>query len=176
LVVGGVILGEAAVEEGLQAVQSQWVLGSAARGSLSRSEVVVSAGEIAFPRVLRARALIALSPEALKRHLGLLAPGTLVIVDSDRVPEPADLDPGMDVRSLPILREAESLGLGRSVNVLALGVLVGLTGVVRPGSVRTVLARRFGDKAGPNLRAFRAGMELAAGSSSPPSSSGQARP
>jgi len=161
LVVAGIILGEAAVIEGLEAVQSQWVLGSATRGSLSRSEVVISQGEIAFPRVLGAGILLALTQDALKRHLGMAAPDALIIVDRDGVPDVSGVGPGSQVARLPILAEAGSLGLGRSANVFALGVVQALSGVVRRESIEEALRRRFGAKVEPNLRAFRCGVELA---------------
>jgi 2-oxoglutarate ferredoxin oxidoreductase subunit gamma len=161
LVVAGIILGEAAVIEGLEAVQSQWVLGSATRGSLSRSEVVISQGEIAFPRVLGAGILLALTQDALKRHLGMAAPDALVIVDRDGVPDVSGVGPGRRVARLPILAAAGSLGLGRSANVFALGVVQALSGVVRRESIEEALRRRFGAKVEPNLRAFRCGVELA---------------
>lgn len=163
LVVAGIILGEAAIAEGLEATQSQWVLGSAARGSLSRSEVVISGREIAFPRVRRAGVLLALTPEALRRHLPMTAPDALIVVDSDHVPEAAGVGAEHRVVRLPILAVAARRGLGRSANVLALGAVIGLAGAVRPESVEKALVQRFGAKAGPNLEAFRAGVELAAG-------------
>ncbi len=161
LVVAGVILGEAAIVEGLEAVQCQWVLGSATRGSLSRSEVVISRDEIAFPRVRQAGVLLALTPDALTKHLPMTAPDALVVVDADHVPDAGAALPGRRVVRLPIARKAAELGLGRSTNVFALGALVALTGVVKPESVEVALSRRFGLKAAPNLRAFRAGAELA---------------
>lgn len=161
LVVAGVILGEAAIVEGLHAVQCQWVLGSATRGSLSRSEVVISRDEIAFPRVRKAGVLLALTPDALQRHLPMAAPDALIVVDADHVPDAGAVSPGCRVVRLPILRAAAELGLGRSTNVFALGLLVAMTGVLKPASVEEALRRRFGPKAEPNLNAFRAGMELA---------------
>lgn len=163
LVVAGIILGEAAVIEGLEAVQCQWVLGSATRGSLSRSEVVISRGEIAFPRVLEAGVLLALTPDALKKHLAMTAADALIVVDGEHVPEARSVvGAGQRVVALPILRHAADLGLGRSTNVLALGAISALAPVVKPESVEEALRRRFGAKAEPNLRAFRAGAELAA--------------
>jgi 2-oxoglutarate ferredoxin oxidoreductase subunit gamma len=164
LIVAGIILGEAAIHEGLEAVQSQWLLGSATRGSLSRSEVVIDAEEIAFPRVLAAGALLALTPGALSRHLALTAPEALIIIDADGVPDASGVGPEQRVYRLPIVAKAVALGLARSTNVLALGTLVALSGVVRPQSVEEVLRRRFGAKAEPNLRAFRSGADLAGSS------------
>ncbi len=162
LVVAGVILGEAAIVEGLEAVQCQWVLGSATRGSLSRSEVVISPEEIAFPRVRKAGVLLALTPEALRRHLSMTAPDALIVVDADHVPDTSGVGTGQKVVKLPIIRQAAEMGLGRSTNVLALGALVALTGVLEPRSVEEALAHRFGAKAEPNLKAFREGGRLAA--------------
>ncbi len=163
LVVAGVILGEAAVVEGLEATQCQWVHGSATRGSLSRSEVVIAREEIAFPRVRKAGVLLALTPEALRRHLGMIRPDALVIVDADHVADVSGVGDEARVVALPILAEASRLGLGRSTNVFALGVLVALGAPVRPESVEEALRRRFGAKADQNIRAFRAGVALAAG-------------
>jgi len=163
LVVAGIILGEAAVVEGLEAVQCQWVLGSATRGSLSRSEVVVSSEPIAFPRVRRAGVLLALTPPALSRHLSLLARDALVIVDADYVPDVRGVGSAARVVRLPIVRGASELGLGRSMNVYALGAVVALGAPVKPESVEEVLRRRFGPKAELNVRALQAGIQLAAG-------------
>jgi len=160
VVVAGVLLGEAAVEEGLEAVQSQWVFGSATRGSLSRSEVVVSRERIAYPRVRRAGVLLALTTPALRRHAGLVGPGALVITDSENVQDPTLLVSGARVHRLPIVRSAQERGLGRSVNVVALGTVVALSGLVRSESVRRVLRRRFGARAEPNLQAFELGLAL----------------
>jgi 2-oxoglutarate ferredoxin oxidoreductase subunit gamma len=166
MVLAGVVLGEAAVLEGLEAVQSQWVFGSAARGSLARSEVVISPGEIAFPRVRRAGVLVALTQGALDRHVGLLAPGALVVIDEEHVGETGGLGAGHRISRLPILRRAAELGHERSANMLALGVVVALTGVVRPEHVEKAIGARFGARAGRVIDAFRAGAVLAGGAGS----------
>jgi len=163
LVVAGIVLGEAAVLEGLEAVQAQWVFGSAARGSLSRSEVVISASEVAFPRVRRAEIFLALTQTALEKNLSLLAHDAKVIADTDGVTDRAGLGSEQALYRLPLLRTANRLGLGRSTNMFALGVVVALSGVVRPESVEQAIARRFGSKAEINVEAFRKGLELAAG-------------
>lgn len=170
LVVGGVILGEAAVLQGLEAVQSQWVLGSAARGSLSRSEVVISPQAIAFPRVRQADVLIALTQGALTRHLSLIGRDATVIVDAENVNDVSLLGSEHKVYSLPIVATASRCGLGRLTNLLALGVLFGLLGEpggLNPESLERAVCNRFGDKAAGNLEAFRAGFELGGGEAGP---------
>jgi len=164
LVVAGIVLGEAAILEGLEAVQSQWVFGSATRGSLSRSEVVISSGEVAFPRVRRAEVLLALTQQALDRHIALLAPEAKVIVDAAGVAGVDGLGPGHRLWRLPLVRTASRLELGRSTNMFALGTVVGLSGVVEPASVEEAIRRRFGAKAPANVEAFRKGLEFAGGS------------
>ncbi len=161
LVVAGIVLGEAAILEGLEAVQSQWVLGSATRGSLSRSEVVISRDPIAFPRVRRAGALLALTRAAFERHRDLLAPEALVIVDEDHVPGAGPGAPEGVAHRLPVVRTAGELGLARSTNMIALGALVALSGVLEHGSIERAIMARFGAKAIPNLEAYRTGARLA---------------
>ena len=60
IVLAGVVLGEAAVKAGHQAVQTQ-SYGPEARGGAARAEVVIADGPISYPRVLLADVVVALS-------------------------------------------------------------------------------------------------------------------
>src|SRR5512142_1746941 len=108
MILAGIILAEAAaIYDGKQATQTQ-SYGPEARGGASRSEVVISDGEIDHPEVLSADVVVALSQEAYRKFAKSVHPGGLLIIDEDRVvvPEPVDAPSGMgypqDVRLVKI--------------------------------------------------------------------------
>jgi 2-oxoglutarate ferredoxin oxidoreductase subunit gamma len=140
IITAGIILAEAAVLAGLNAVQTQ-SYGPESRGGASRAEVVIAAGEIDFPKVTRADVLLAMTAEACRRYVGKLKAGGLLIADPDHVPE-IPSGPYRVVR-VPIARIA-SQELGRAIvaNIVALGAVVALTDAVPVDALeRAVLAR-----------------------------------
>jgi 2-oxoglutarate ferredoxin oxidoreductase subunit gamma len=139
MILAGIILAEAAaIYDGKRAVQTQ-SYGPEARGGASRSEVVISDGEIDHPEVLSADVVVALSQEAYKKFGKSVRPGGLLIVDEDRVEPSADFD-GIKV---PVARIAhETTGRAITANTVALGVLVGLTDLVSRESIEKAIAAR----------------------------------
>lgn len=155
MILAGIILAEAAaIYGGRNAVQTQ-SYGPEARGGASKSEVVISDGEIDHPEVLAADVLVALSQEAFKKFAADLKPGGLLIVDEDKVE--ASAFPSA-VRA-PITRLAlETTGRAITANTVALGVLVGLTGVVpREALEKAVAARAPRGTEEMNRKALEAG-------------------
>ncbi len=158
MILAGIILAEAAsIYDGKQAIQTQ-SYGPEARGGASKSEVVIADGEIDHPEVLAADALVALSQEAFTKYAPGVKPGGLLIVDSDKVSNP----PGSAIL-IPISRLAfEATGKAITANTVALGVLVGLTGVVSAGALeKAVTARAPRGTEDMNRRALEAGFEAA---------------
>ncbi|MCX7756366.1 MAG: 2-oxoacid:acceptor oxidoreductase family protein [Anaerolineales bacterium] len=157
MILAGIILAEAAaIYDRKQATQTQ-SYGPEARGGASRSEVVISDGEIDHPEVLEADVVVALSQEAYKKFAGSVRPGGLLIVDEERV----TLDPEVEAVRLPISRLAkETTGKSITANTVALGALVGLTGVVsRQAIEKAVLARAPKGTEEMNRRALEAGFQ-----------------
>ena len=158
MILAGIILAEAAsIYDGRQAVQTQ-SYGPEARGGASKSEVVIAAGEIDHPEVLAADALVALSQEAFTKYAPGLKPGGLLIVDSDKVRgAPAS------AIQVPVERLAlETTGKAITANTVALGLLVGLTGVVsRQALEKAVTARAPRGTEELNRKALEAGFEAA---------------
>jgi len=162
LITAGIILAEAAVLAGRNAVQTQ-SYGPESRGGASRAEVVISDGEIDYPKVIRPDVLLVMTPEACRRYLGGLKEGGLLVADQDLVD---DIPPGpYRVVRVPITRIArEEAGREIVANIVALGVLVALTEVVSEEVLeRAVLARVPKGTEELNRKALRAG--LAAGRS-----------
>jgi 2-oxoglutarate ferredoxin oxidoreductase subunit gamma len=159
MILAGIILAEAAtIYEGQNAVQSQ-SYGPEARGGASKSEVVISAGEIDHPEVLQPDVVVALSQEAFRKFGSTVKADGLLIVDSDKV----DSSSAPQAIRLPITKMAfETTGRIITANTVALGVLVALTGVVtRQAIEKAILARAPRGTEEMNHKALEAGFAAA---------------
>lgn len=159
MILAGIVLAEAAaIYDGKQATQTQ-SYGPEARGGASRSEVVISDGEIDHPEVLSADVVVALSQEAYKKFAKTVRVGGLLIVDEDRVVTSTDFD-GVKI---PIVRIAqEASGKSITANTVALGVLVGLTNLVsREAIEKAITARAPKGTEEMNRKALQAGFAAA---------------
>ena len=159
MILAGIILAEAAaIYDGKQAAQTQ-SYGPEARGGASRSEVVISDGEIDHPEVLSADVVVALSQEAYKKFAKTVNANGLLIVDEDRVKTFADFN---GIR-IPIARIAqETTGKAITANTVALGVLVGLTNLVsREAIEKAITARAPKGTEEINRKALQAGFAAA---------------
>ena len=155
MILAGIILAEAAsIYDMKMAVQTQ-SYGPEARGGASKSEVVIAAGEIDHPEVLAADVVVTLSQEAYDKYAASVKPGGLLIVDAEKVSR----NPIANAIRIPISRLAfESTGKTITANTVALGVLVGLTGVVsRQAIEKAVTARAPRGTEEMNRKALEAG-------------------
>jgi 2-oxoglutarate ferredoxin oxidoreductase subunit gamma len=182
MILAGIILAEAAADDGKNAVQTQ-SYGPEARGGASKAEVVISSGEIDHPEVLQADVVVTLSQAAFVKFSGSFGPdgrlvaadkeesekasgsiksGGWLIVDEEKVDSSAA---SKDVRlvRLPITKMAvETTGKVITANTVALGVLVGLTDVVsRKAIEKAVTARAPRGTEDMNRRALQAGFDAA---------------
>lgn len=140
LLVAGIILAEAAVHEGKNVVQSQ-SYGPEARGGASKSDVIISDGEINYPKATSIDLLLALTQKASEKYSAELKENGLLIVDSDLV---TDLPKGnFRLYRLPIITSAKDVvGKLITANVVALGVLTAISGIVREESmVKAVMSK-----------------------------------
>jgi 2-oxoglutarate ferredoxin oxidoreductase subunit gamma len=161
MILAGVILAEAAaVHDGLNAVQTQ-SYGPEARGGASRSEVVIARGEIDYPKVMMADLLLCMSQEACDKFYTQVKEDGCIVVDSTKVSRL----PSHRAIAVPITRLAEeATGRRITASMTALGLVSGLTGVVRREALEKAVADRA--PAGTeemNLRALAVGFEEAAG-------------
>ncbi len=160
MILAGIILAEAAaIGAGKNVAQTQ-SYGPEARGGASKAEVIISTAEIDYPKVIQADLLLAMSQEACDKYGREVKPEGWLIVDEGevkRVPSHPRL-----VR-VPIIRTAEEV-VGRRItaNIVGLGVIVGLTGIVpREAIVQAVERRAPPGTKEVNLEALRAGLEIA---------------
>jgi 2-oxoglutarate ferredoxin oxidoreductase subunit gamma len=157
VVLAAIILAEAAaMYDGKQAAQSA-SYGPEARGGLTKSEVVISDEEIDYPKVVEADLLLAMNQEACDRYFPMLKQGGILIVDSVNV----ERVPDAHAYSIPITRIAEeTTGRAVTANVVAVGVIVALSGAVSLGAVEAAVAARAPKGTQElNLKALRAGLQ-----------------
>lgn len=161
LILAGIILGEAAsIFDGKQAVQSQ-SYGPEARGGASKSEVIISDEPIDFPKATSVDALLALTQEACDKYSSDLKAGGVLLVDSDLVQRLPEGD--FSVVGFPIVNTAKD-EIGRAIvaNIVALGAMVALTGIVSKESAeKAVLSRVPEAFVELNRKAFLAGYDKA---------------
>ncbi len=161
VITAAIILAEAAaIHDGLEAVQSQ-SYGAAARGGVTRSDVIISDTDIDFPKVVQPNFLVCLTQESFNRFYGILRPGGLMMLDSDLV------QPGMRVEarqySLPLHKTVQQeLGTAVALNICMLGALICLKPIVTKESVLQVVKERFAARHVPmNEQALELGWSLA---------------
>ena len=160
LILAGIILAEAAVLDGKQAIQTQ-SYGPEARGGASKAEVLISEEAIDYPKVQIADTLLAMSQEAFNKYGGSVGAGATLIVDTTFVRELKETQ--AKIVLLPITKAArEALGRDMFANIIALGAIVGLTGTVSRESLEAaVLSRVPKGTEDKNRKALDIGFRLA---------------
>ncbi len=162
LILAGKIVAEAAViYDGKNAVQTQ-SYGPEARGGASKAEVVIADGEIDYPKVLNLNLLLALTQVSCTKYSKDLMPGGTIIVDSGLV---KDLPKGdFKVYQAPITEIAvKKVGKAVVTNIVALGILAKISGVVTEEAVRkAILARVPKGTEELNMKAFDEGLKAGA--------------
>ncbi len=162
IILAGQILARAAVEcEGIFAAQSQ-SYGAASRGGATAADIVLSAQKIDFPEPEDLHVLVAMSQSALDRHIHALLPSGTLITDSDlvtRVPQGLE---GHTYR-IPATRIArDKLGSELIANLVMLGALVRLTGLVSIDALTTATERSVPRQTFQlNRHAIEAGVKIA---------------
>ncbi len=157
LILAGVILAEAAVLEGKNAVQSQ-SYGAASRGGASMSEVIISDGEILYPKALNPDLFLAMTQEAFDHYSGDVKDGGLIVVDSELVKDTSEVNSA--VVKIPITGIARDLGKVIVANIVAIGIITSLTGIIDRETIeQAVLARVPKGTEKLNRSALNAGFE-----------------
>lgn len=128
LILAGIILASAAMKDGKNVVQTQ-SYGPEARGGASKAEVIISSEEIDYPKVTAPDIMLAMTEESCFKYINTLKEDGILIVDSTLVKNIPETK--AKKYSLPITKIAKQ-EVGKSIvaNMVALGVLVGLTRVV----------------------------------------------
>ncbi len=159
LVLAGKIMAEAAaIYDDKNATQSQ-SYGPEARGGASRSEVIISDEDIDYPKATYVDLLLALTEEACKKYYKDVKAKGIIVVDSELV---KNLPAGdYQLYKIPIIKlAAEKVGKALVANIVALGIITALTGVISIEAMeQAILARVPRGTESLNLKAFHLGLE-----------------
>ena len=139
VITAAIIFAEAAVAEGKEAVQSQ-SYGPEARGGASKSEVIIDDNPIYHPHVECPDLVLAMTQKAADKYYTDLNPEGILVLDTDLVPEPPDFP---NILRIPITKLAvEEIGKSLFANIVALGALVHITGLVDFETIKTAVSHR----------------------------------
>ncbi|MCE5197147.1 MAG: 2-oxoacid:acceptor oxidoreductase family protein [Negativicutes bacterium] len=123
IITAGIILAEAALLDGLNALQSQ-SYGPEARGGASKAEVIISEKEINYPKVTQPNILVALTQQAYDIYKSGLMPDSIVMLDAGIV---VDSDAAYRVYQIAVTEIARTQLRPVVANIITLGALVTLT-------------------------------------------------
>jgi 2-oxoglutarate ferredoxin oxidoreductase subunit gamma len=161
IVTASIVLAEAAaIYEGLNAVQTQFY-GPEARGGATRADVIISQKPIHFPKVLNPHILVCLSQEAYNKFWESIRPGGLLLVDEKFV----KIDQKVEARQYKLdMYQSVMSEIGNPLvfNICMLGALIGMSNIVNPESVNTLLETKVPPEfIEMNKKAFDIGLKMA---------------
>lgn len=141
LITAGIILAEAALKDQKNAIQTQ-SYGPEARGGASKAEVIISDEAIDFPKVTLPNMTLALTQIAADKYIADISEdGTIIVDDSIQLPEGLK---AKNIYRLPIIKTAiNEVGKEIVANIVALGLIVGLTGIVTEASLEAAILSRI---------------------------------
>jgi 2-oxoglutarate ferredoxin oxidoreductase subunit gamma len=133
----GVILAMAGARDHRFVVQTQ-SYGPEARGGYSRSDVIISDSQIDYPELEQADLLVALSQAAADEYFRMLRSDGVLVYDSENV---TAVPPFKGEQfGIPFTRLAlEETGRRQTTNILTLGAVAGITGVVTKEALRKAM-------------------------------------
>ena len=161
VITAAIIFAEAAVAEGKEAVQSQ-SYGPEARGGASKAEVIIDDAPIYHPHVEVPDIVLAMTQKAADKYVTDLNPDGILVLDEELVPEPPAFPHTVRV---PITKLAiEEIGKPLFANIVALGAITHLTGLVSFDTIKSSVAHRVPPHTvEQNMKALQVGWDAVEG-------------
>jgi 2-oxoisovalerate ferredoxin oxidoreductase beta subunit len=159
------LLAKTAVNEGFDATHIP-SYGPESRGGTSFADVRIAAKEVLSPDVAEPHVLVAFNAPSLARFGPTVRKGGFAVWDRSVVRDVPALDPSVRRIAVPATEIARELGQPLAKNVVALGALVGATGLLPPDSILAALRQALAGKRGQvslNEEAFRRGLAAGTG-------------
>ncbi len=159
ILVGKILAEAAAIYDAKNATQSQ-SYGPEARGGASRSEVIISDGDIDYPKATNLDLLLAMTQEAADSYHKDVKKGGIILADAGFVHQPPEGD--FKVYRFPITEIAENeIGKKLVANIVALGAIEQLSGVISEEALLSAIRARVPKGTEElNIKAFKAGQNL----------------
>jgi 2-oxoglutarate ferredoxin oxidoreductase subunit gamma len=131
IILAGNILGKSAAlyeKKNATLIQSY---GPEARGGACAAQVVVSTDPIEYPYVENPHVLICMSQEGFDKNISRLVKGGILFLDSGLVKvKPKRIPKNVKICEIPATELAEELGVKMMANIIMLGFVVALSGLV----------------------------------------------
>jgi 2-oxoglutarate ferredoxin oxidoreductase subunit gamma len=145
--------------DGRNVLQTQ-SYGAEARGSLAKSEVIISDSKIGFPAVRKCDILVAMNQESLNVLVEDLKEDGLLIVDSTNVTDVPETT--AQAHKIPITETAKkTFGEAFYANMIMLGAFTRITGLVSREAMEKTIRENVSKKTiEANIKAFQKGLEL----------------
>jgi 2-oxoisovalerate ferredoxin oxidoreductase beta subunit len=154
------LLARAAIHEGLDATHIP-SYGPESRGGTSYADVRIARHAVASPAVPEPEVLVAFNAPSLERFGPLVRAGGTILYDASVVPVAPELPEGVRAVGIPCSEIAASVGRVMVKNVVALGALLGITGLLPEATVLGAVRDALREKPAlleMNERAFAAGL------------------
>ena len=159
LVSASVVLAEAlGIVQDYEVVQTQFYAASI-QGGASCGDVVFGREKIVFPWVLHPDVLVALAQDAVRAHAPAMKQGSRVLVDDTLVTDLAPFGAGVAIYRAPLMALADTLGVRKCMNIVALGAFARLTGFASLDQMTRAVHARAPGRADVNRQAVRLGYE-----------------
>ncbi len=139
VILAGMVIGRAAALFDGKHVTLTQSFGPEARGSAANVDLIVSPEPILYPYPTHLDVLVAMSQEACARFVPELAPQGTLVFEQDLVSFQSPR-PELQAYGVPATRFAEELGHKFVLNMVLVGFLTGMTGLVTPEAARKSIA------------------------------------
>jgi 2-oxoglutarate ferredoxin oxidoreductase subunit gamma len=159
VILSGYIIGKAASIFNNQHATLTQSFGPEARGSACSAQVIVSDDRVLYPYVTKADILVAMSKDGYMTHKNNLAEKSIVVYEKDLVPL-AEHGPEVKTFGVPATRFAEELGRKIVLNIVMVGFLGAVTGLLPKEALREAVETSVPPGTEElNLKAFDKGYE-----------------
>jgi len=159
LILGSILLSEAASKEGKKVLQSQ-AYGPASRGGSSRADVIIADEEIYYPSAESLELLLCLTQEAADKYITMLKSDGILIFDSSNV----KINPiKAETIAIPFTQIAiDKLKTSLVANIIAIAFIATLTELISLKELKKAIKNNIKEKfIDLDIKAAELGVKLA---------------
>jgi 2-oxoglutarate ferredoxin oxidoreductase subunit gamma len=147
---GVILIGQIVAHAGmLEGKEVTWMpsYGPEMRGGTAHCTVIISEKRIASPVITEATAVVALNRPSLAKFQGIVAPGGHLFINTSLIKEKSDRE-DVQIHNVDCNKLASEVGNDKTMNMVMLGALIRVTGVVSLSCIEKVMEEMFtGSKA-----------------------------